>query len=88
MITVRPRGAKPGAHLRTVVFSGTNSAGTQAAAEYFCSHEDLRRLRDRFREDRETGFPEAYQVVVRARSSATVAMRVEYVTHSKLAAIP
>jgi len=66
---------------RTVVISGTNSAGSQAAAEFITSAEQLRVLKDRVAEGRGGAFPESYQVVVKASSSATIPLTIQYVRH-------
>ncbi len=68
LITVMPSANSPEGKFRTVVFSGTNSVGSQAAAEFFSSPPHLQKLRERFAELRQTGFPPAYQVVVRCHS--------------------
>lgn len=78
LVTVQPsEGAERGG-ARTVLITGTNSAGIQAAAEYFSSPADLARLQSRFPEG---GFPASYQVVVRSRANSTIALDHEYVTH-------
>lgn len=52
-----------------VMFSGITSAGTQGAAEFFSSAKSLHNLRAEFRKDGLSGFPAAYQVVVRCTFS-------------------
>jgi hypothetical protein len=79
LITVMPSWGN--ADLRTVVFSGTLSPGTQAASEFFSSPKQLRDLLHLFRAEGYSGFPAAYQVVVRANVFGTSALDVQYVTH-------
>ena len=79
LITVMPSWGD--SNLRTVVFSGTLSPGTQAAAEFFSSAKQLRFLLNLFRREGLAGFPPAYQVVVRSNVSGTSALDVHYVTH-------
>jgi hypothetical protein len=86
LITVQPSEGSPAGEHRTVVLTGSNSAGAQAAAEFWCSPREMEALRQRFRGT----FPESYQVVVRATASATMALDIFYETHRevKLAASP
>jgi hypothetical protein len=82
LITVMPsKSATPGQY-RTVILSGTISPGAQAAAEFLCSPRHLevfqRALADK---DGLKGFPEAYQIVVKAQVHGTMALDVAYATH-------
>jgi len=79
LLTVMPSWGN--ANLRTLVFSGTLSPGTQAASEFFSSAKLLQALLRLFREEGHSGFPAAYQVVVRANVFGTSALDVQYVTH-------
>jgi hypothetical protein len=79
LITVMPSWGD--ANLRTVVFSGTLSPGTQAASEFFSSAKQLHGLQRLFRAEGYSGFPAAYQVVVRSNVFGTSALDVQYVTH-------
>jgi hypothetical protein len=83
LITVMPTWGD--GNLRTVLFSGTLSPGTQAAGEFFASAKLLGELRRLFRKEGRAGFPAAYQVVVRANVFGTSALDVEYVTHRVIA---
>lgn len=72
LLTVLPNaesvvpGQAPAATLaRTVLVSCTNSQGCQAAMDFFASPNSMSALRDRFRAEGLSGFPPAYQVVVR-----------------------
>jgi len=85
LITVMPSWGD--SNLRTVLFSGTLSPGTQAASEFFASAKQLEALRRLFRNEAFAGFPPAYQVVVRANIFGTSALDVQYVTH-RVIAIP
>lgn len=78
LVTVQPSEGADGQGARTVLLTGTNSAGIQAAAEYFSSASDLARLQRRFPGGR---FPASYQVVVRSRANSTIALDHEYLTH-------
>jgi hypothetical protein len=84
LITVMPSWGN--ANLRTVVFSGTLSPGTQAASEFFSSPKLLHALLRQFRKEGYSGFPAAYQVVVRANVFGTSALDVQYVTHRVISA--
>jgi hypothetical protein len=52
-----------------VVISGLTSAGIYGAAAFFTSSGDLRALAERFHKDELAGWPRAFQVVVRCRTS-------------------
>jgi hypothetical protein len=77
LITVLPSEGSPSGEHRTVVLTGSNSAGAQAAAEFWCSAREMEALRQRFG----GRFPEGYQVVVRATASSTMALDIFYETH-------
>jgi hypothetical protein len=79
LITVMPSGGDES--LRTVIFSATRSAGSQAASEFFSSPKQLRTLKSLFQKEGHAGFPPSYQVVVRANVFDTSALDVQYVTH-------
>jgi hypothetical protein len=79
LITVMPSWGD--ANLKTVVFSGTLSPGTQAASEFFSSAKQLRALLRLFRQEGYSTFPPAYQVVVRSNVFGTSSLDVQYVTH-------
>jgi hypothetical protein len=79
LITVMPSRGDP--KLRTIVFSGTLSPGTQAASEFFSSPKQLQTLLRLFRKEGHSGFPAEYQVVVRSNIFGTSALDVQYVTH-------
>jgi hypothetical protein len=79
LITVMPSWGD--ANLKTVVFSGTLSPGTQAASEFFSSAKQLKALLRLFRQEGYSTFPPAYQVVVRSNVFGTSALDVQYVTH-------
>ncbi|MDR3699525.1 MAG: hypothetical protein P4L56_07815 [Candidatus Sulfopaludibacter sp.] len=81
LITVLTDNDSAGKPKRTVVMSGGGSAGVQAAAEFFCSPVRLHAMLERFRAAGVKGFPSAYQIVVRARTSGVRLISYEYVTH-------
>ena len=83
LITVQPTlGAKRGQ--RTVIISGLTSVGSHAAADFFTSTDELRRMRDRFKAEGLAGFPDAYQIVVKCKSSDTLLISSEYQAHAVL----
>jgi hypothetical protein len=79
LITVMPSGGDES--LRTVIFSATRSAGSQAASEFFSSPKQLRMLKGLFQKEGHAGFPASYQVLVRSNVFDTFALDVQYVTH-------
>jgi hypothetical protein len=70
--------------LRSVVISGTDEAATHSAAEFFCSANRLKDIRQRFRGDGHTGFPAAYQIVLKCRTMNGDLVSSEYETHVAL----
>jgi hypothetical protein len=70
--------------LGMVIFSGITSAGTQGAAEFFASTRSLRRLRSIFAREGITGFPAAYQVVVKCTFNNMLLVTYEYRLHKVL----
>jgi hypothetical protein len=74
----------PGGNKRTLLLSCANSAGCQAAAEFFSSPQSLKELRDRFRKEGINGFPASYQVVIKARTDGVVVLSFNYVAHRVL----
>jgi hypothetical protein len=64
-----------------VVFSGITSAGTHGAAEFFSSPRAMRNLRTVLARDGVTGFPAAYQVVVKCTFSNMLLLSYEYHSH-------
>lgn len=86
LITVLPSEGAADAHpSQTVIVSCTHSAGCQAAMEFFSSAASVRGLRERFRKENRSGFPPAYQVVVRCRVQNSQAISGEYQSHIVLA---
>jgi hypothetical protein len=81
LITVLTDSDSAGKPKRTAVFSGGGSAAVQAVAEFFCSPARMSAMRERFRAAGVKGFPSAYQIVVRARTSGVRLISYEYVTH-------
>jgi hypothetical protein len=82
LLTVLTQPDSAGKEKRTVVISGAGSAGVQAAVEFFCSADAMRDLKDRFRKAGIRGFPPAYQVVVRCKTSGLRLISYEYAAHS------
>lgn len=81
LITVLPSKSSTHDQHRTVIFSGVNSAGAQAAAEFFSSPEHLLELRKRLKEQGYDQFPAAYQVVVKAEPEENILLNFYYETH-------
>lgn len=81
LITVMPSEGAVENEQRTVSISGLNSAGTQAAAEFFSSPASMEALRRKFRAAGRKSFPPAYQVVVETTSDATLPLTYSYKTH-------
>jgi hypothetical protein len=80
LITVLP-GESSGDHQdRVLIFSGVNSAGTQAAAEFFSSPEHLLELKNELKKAGHDTFPPAYQVVVRAETDDSILLNFRYET--------
>ncbi len=84
LITVMPSESSTEHQHRTVVFSGINSAGAQAAAEYFSAPENLIELRKHLSKEGHNRFPTAYQVVVSGETDENILLNFKYVTHRLL----
>jgi hypothetical protein len=81
LLTVITSSDSRGTAKRTVVFSGSSSAGVQAAVEFFCSPVRMREFKDRLRASGSKGLPPTYQVVVRSKTSGVRLLSYEYATH-------
>lgn len=80
LITVLP-GESSGNHKnRILIFSGVNSAGAQAAAEFFSSPEHLLKLKQDLKKAGHETFPSAYQVVIRAETDDSILHNFHYET--------
>ena len=64
LITVLHERGSDGALTQIVLFSGENSAGSMAAAEFFSSAENMRDFKKRLKQDGILNFPDTYQVVI------------------------
>jgi hypothetical protein len=84
LITVLPNDGSAEHPRRTVIFSGVNSAGAQAAAEFFSAPENLTELRKRLNSEGHNHFPPAYQVVVSAETDDNIMLNFKYETHRLL----
>jgi hypothetical protein len=81
LITVLP-GESSGDHQnRILIFSGVNSAGAQAAAEFFSSPEHLLELKKELKTAGHDTFPPAYQVVVRVETDDSILLNFRYETY-------
>lgn len=85
LITVMPSKSTDPGQQRTIILSGTISPGAQAAAEFFCSAKSLAQFKELLLREGENGFPDAYQIVVKAQVHLTMVLEVSYVTHRVLA---
>ena len=81
LVSVMPSEGSAGGRQRTIVVSGLTSSGTHGAMEYFASPYHLSELRGKFGA---SGFPPAYQVVVRCVSSADRLVSYHYAAHAVL----
>jgi hypothetical protein len=84
LITVLPSESSTEGQHRTIIFSGINSAGAQAAAEFFSSPENLIELRKHLSKEGHDQFPPAYQVVVSAATDDSILLSFKYETHRLL----
>jgi hypothetical protein len=66
---------------RILIFSGVNSAGAQAAAEFFSSPERLLALKKELKKAGHDTFPPAYQVVVRVETEDSILLNFHYETY-------
>gem|GEM_PF-595845 len=81
LITVLP-GESSGDHqTRILIFSGVNSAGAQAGAEFFSSPEHLLELKNELKKAGHDTFPSAYQIVVRAETDDSILLNFHYETY-------
>lgn len=78
LITVLPGESSANQQTRILTFSGVNSAGTQAAAEFFSSPEQLLELKKELKKAGHDTFPPAYQVVVRAETDDSILLKFGY----------
>src|SRR5262249_8437556 len=70
--------------LGMVIFSGITSAGTHGAAEFFSSARSLRNLQAILSREGISGFPAAYQVVVKCTFNNMLLVSYEYHSHRVL----
>ncbi len=78
LITVLPGESSANQQTRILIFSGVNSAGAQAAAEFFSSTEHLLELKKELKKAGHDTFPPAYQVVVRAETDDSILLKFHY----------
>ena len=83
LVTVLPsEGAPGGAPLATIIISFTSAAGCQAAVEFLSPPGSLHGLKARLHDEGRTGFPPAYQTVIRSPVfQSAQATPGEYVAH-------
>lgn len=80
LITVLPGECSVDQQNRILIFSGVNSAGAQAAAEFFSSPEHLLELKNELKKAGFDTFPPAYQVVVSAETDDSILLSYRYET--------
>jgi len=78
LITVLPGESSSNHQTRILIFSGVNSAGAQAAAEFFSSSEHLLELKKELKKAGHDTFPPAYQVVIRAETDDSILLNFRY----------
>jgi hypothetical protein len=81
LITVLPGENSGDRQNRILIFSGVNSAGAQAAAEFFSSPEHLLELKEELQKGGQETFPPAYQVVVKADTDDSILLNYRYETY-------
>jgi hypothetical protein len=81
LITVLPGESLANQQTRILSFSGVNSAGAHAAAEFFSSPEHLLELKRELKKAGHDTFPPAYQVVVRAETDDSILLKFHYETY-------
>jgi hypothetical protein len=81
LITVLPGESSIDRQSRILIFSGVNSAGAQAAAEFFSSPEHLLELKNEFKKAGFDTFPPSYQVVVSAETDDSILLSFRYQTY-------
>jgi hypothetical protein len=81
LITVLPGESSANQQTRILIFSGVNSAGAQAAAEFFSSPEHLLELKKELKKAGHDTFPPAYQVVIRAETDDSILLNFHYETY-------
>lgn len=81
LITVLAGESSANQQTRILIFSGVNSAGAQAAAEFFGSPEHLLELKKELKKAGYETFPAAYQVVVRADTEDSILLNFHYETY-------
>jgi hypothetical protein len=84
LLTVLPSEDSAGGHHRTVIISGTSSAGSHGAMEFFASTSNLKELLEKFQSEGQPAFPPAYQVVVRCASTNDNLLSYKYAAHRML----
>jgi hypothetical protein len=80
LITSLPGESSVNQQTRILIFSGVNSAGALAAAEFFSSPEYLLELKKELKKAGYDTFPPAYQVVVRAETDDSILLNFHYET--------
>ncbi|MGH9583603.1 MAG: hypothetical protein ACRD4O_11765, partial [Bryobacteraceae bacterium] len=84
LVTVLNNRESDHGRLGMIVFSGITSVGTYGAAEYFTSPQALRSLLAIFKREGISGFPPAYQVVVKCKFENMLLVSEEYLSHQTL----
>ncbi|MBL8175620.1 MAG: hypothetical protein JNK48_13185 [Bryobacterales bacterium] len=88
LLTVLPSDASPGQSRRTLIVSGLSNAALQGAMEFFTSASQMAELKTRFQQQGHSGFPDAYQLVVRCSTQDSLPLSCHYAAHYALAPRP
>jgi hypothetical protein len=84
LVTMFPSEGSAGGRHRTIIISGASSAGSHGAMEYFTSPPSLEELLQKLRAEGHSGFPPAFQVVVRCPSAGDNLRSFHYAAHRVL----
>jgi hypothetical protein len=80
LLTLLPSEGSDGLR-RSVIISGTYSASVSAAMDFFCSSVKMREFREILGREGKRGFPQAYQLVVKASTDHTLPLDYRYQAH-------
>jgi hypothetical protein len=73
--------SEAGGTRRTIAFSGITSDGSQAGVEFVTSPDKVAHLKQQLAKAGASGWPDAFQIVVRTHSSRGYPLKVDYETH-------
>jgi hypothetical protein len=85
LVSVSPSDGTTDGSRRTIVFSGITSVGCHAAVDFMASPQHLRLFLERIRREGYEQFPQSYQVLIRASTTAeTLLTTASYEAHAIL----